>query len=71
MLENREMEAQKMSNSDNTSFIRGLGLGMAVGSAIGIAVKSGIKTAPAKNALGKALKSMGETVENVTSMFGL
>ena len=60
-----------MSNMDNGSFIRGLGIGMAVGSAIGLAVKNSKNGSGAKNAWGKALKSMGETVENISSMFGM
>ena len=59
-----------MSNMDNGSFMHGLGIGMAVGSAIGMAVKNS-KGSGNKNAWGKALKSMGEAVENISGMFGM
>lgn len=58
-----------MSNMDNTTFLKGLGLGMMVGSAISMAVKSGKNDS--KNTWGKTIKSMGEVVENVSGALGL
>ena len=58
-----------MNNINNGTFIKGLGVGMVVGSAISMAVKGGRNEN--KNAWGKALKSMGEVVENVSGVFGL
>ena len=58
-----------MSNMDNSNFLKGLGVGMVVGSAISMAMQSGKKED--KNAWGKAIKSMGEVVENVSGVLGL
>lgn len=58
-----------MSNMDNNTFFKGLGVGMVVGSAIGVAMRSGKNDN--KNAWGKTIKSMGEVVENVTGVLGL
>ena len=58
-----------MSNMDNATFLKGLGVGVVVGSALSMAVHGGKKDD--KNAWGKALKSMGEVVENVSGVLGL
>ena len=58
-----------MSNMDNSNFLKGLGVGMVVGSAISMAMQGGKKQD--KNAWGKAIKSMGEVVENVSGVLGL
>ena len=58
-----------MSNMDNTTFLKGLGVGMVVGSALGMVMRGDKKED--KNAWGKALKSMGEVVENVSGVLGL
>ena len=49
------------------SFIKGIGVGVMVGSVAGMIASP--KKKPA--ALGKALKSMGTVVENVSSTLGL
>ena len=56
-----------MSNINNGSFYKGLGMGIVVGSAVSMAVKTGKNS---KNAWGKALKSMGEVVDNISGVFG-
>ena len=58
-----------MSNMDNSTFLKGLGLGVVMGSAISMAVRSG--KSDSKNAWGKTIKSMGEVVENVSGVLGL
>ena len=58
-----------MSNMDNSTFLKGLGVGVVMGSAISMAVRSG--KSDSKNAWGKTIKSMGEVVENVSGVFGL
>lgn len=57
-----------MNHIENSNFYKGIGVGIMVGSAVGMAVKT---TRPeSKNAWGKTLKSMGEVVENVSSVLG-
>jgi gas vesicle protein len=49
---------------NNMNFVKGMGVGLMVGSAIGMAV-----AAPKKNGkkiVGRALKTIGEVVEDVT-----
>ena len=58
-----------MSNMDNSTFLKGLGLGVVMGSAISMAVRSG--KSDSKNAWGKTSKSMGDVVENVSGVLGL
>ena len=58
-----------MSNMDNSNFLKGLGVGMVVGSAVGM-MMHGSKP-DNKNAWAKAIKSMGEVVENVSGVLGL
>jgi len=52
---------------NNMSFIKGIGVGAVMGAAAGMVM------APRKNKLnlGKALKSMGGMVDNITSSLGL
>jgi len=57
-----------MSNMDSSTFLKGLGVGMVVGSAVGMAVHAG--KSGGKKAWGRALKSMGDVVENVTDILG-
>ena len=45
-----------MSNMDNSTFLKGLGLGVVMGSAISMAVRSG--KSDSKNAWGKTIKSI-------------
>ncbi|MGI6028410.1 MAG: hypothetical protein ACOX81_03240 [Candidatus Heteroscillospira sp.] len=58
-----------MSNMDNATFLKGLGVGVLMGSAISVAMKTG--KSDNKNAWGKTIKSMGEVVENVSSVLGI
>jgi len=58
-----------MSNMDNSNFLKGIGVGMVVGSAVGMMMHSGKQEN--KNAWAKAIKSMGEVVENVSGVLGL
>jgi gas vesicle protein len=52
---------------NNMSFFKGMGLGVVVGSMVGMAAMPHKK----KFSMGKALKSMGDVVENVTNAIGL
>ncbi len=49
------------------SFVKGMGVGMVVGSAIGMAAAPKNR----KGGVGKAIKSIGSAIENVTDMLGL
>ena len=53
---------------NNMSFVKGMGVGVMIGSAIGMAI------APRKSkagAISKAIKTVGDAVENVASAIGL
>jgi gas vesicle protein len=54
---------------NNTKFLRGMGVGVAVGAAIGMACmpKSGMKRSPA----GKAFKAVTDVMENIADAIGL
>jgi gas vesicle protein len=52
---------------NNMSFLKGMGVGMVVGSMVGMVAMPRKK----KFSMGKALKSMGDVVENVTNAIGL
>jgi len=58
-----------MSNMDNSNFLKGLGVGMVVGSAVGMMMHSGKHDN--RTAWAKAIKSVGEVVENVSGVLGL
>lgn len=47
-------------------FMRGMGLGMAAGAALGMALAPKKKKTNLKKAAGRAIKSVGEVVENIT-----
>lgn len=49
---------------NNMNFVKGMGVGLMVGSAIGMAVASPKKNG--KKIVGRALKTIGEVVEDVT-----
>jgi len=51
----------------NMSFIKGVGVGMVVGSAVGMAVAPKNR----KGGIGKAIKSIGSAIENVTDTLGI
>ena len=52
--------------SNNMNFLRGMGIGFVVGSAIGVSVAPQRKS---KNAVGKALRTVGEVIENLSGTF--
>ena len=47
------------------NFAKGMGVGLVVGSAIGMVVSSQGSTSKKKNVVSKALKTMGDIVENI------
>lgn len=51
----------------NMSFVKGIGLGLIVGSVVGMVVMPKRK----RTSVGKALRSMGDVVENVAGTIGL
>lgn len=55
---------------NNMSFYKGMGLGLMVGSVVGAV---GLAATPKKKraSIGKALRSMGDVVDSVTSSIGL
>ncbi len=55
-----------MKNSD---FVKGLGLGMVAGASIGMAIAP--KKKRSKSVAGKALRTAGDIVENVSSALGM
>jgi gas vesicle protein len=52
---------------NNMSFVKGIGLGLIVGSVVGMVVMPKRK----RTSVGKALRSMGDVVENVAGTIGL
>ena len=60
---------------DTANFAKGMGVGLMVGSAVGMAVISGAnqKKNPAKkkSPVGKALKTMGDIVDNIGESMGM
>lgn len=58
-----------MNNNTNSTFYKGLGMGIVVGSAISMAVKT--TQTSGKTGWGRTLKSAGEVIENVTNALGL
>ena len=53
-------EGEKMQN---TSFLKGMGMGLAIGASVGMALAPKRKNT---NVVGKALKAAGELAENIT-----
>ena len=53
----------------NTGFVKGMGIGLAVGSAIGMAVVMP-KNKPMKCKVSKALRTVGDVIENVGDIMG-
>jgi len=56
---------------DTGKFARGVGVGMVVGSAIGMTVAAVNKRGSHRNKVGKALKTVGDIVENIGSAFNM
>ena len=55
---------------NSSKFLRGMGLGMAVGAALGMAM--GPRPAlPRRSAAGKAVRAVGEWMEQLTQAIGL
>ena len=52
---------------NNTSFIKGMGIGLMVGSVVGMVAAPKKK----KMNIGKTIKSMGDVVDSVASTLGL
>ena len=55
----------------SVNFVKGMGIGIIVGSAIGMAACAPSKCSKRKSVVGKALKTMGNVVENIGDAFGL
>ena len=57
---------------NNANFAKGMGVGLMVGSALGLACSSAASKKPSKHSMvGKALKTMGDLVENVSDAIGM
>ncbi len=52
-----------------TSFLRGIGVGMAVGAAMGYAMHGGKKKR--KTTMSKAIKAVGDMAENISDAMGM
>ncbi len=53
------------------NFAKGMGVGLVMGSAIGMAVSAPAKKNQKKNMVSKALKTMGDIVENIGDSIGM
>ena len=53
------------------NFAKGVGIGMVVGSAIGMTVSSVNKKSSRQHKMGRALKTVGDIVENIGSAFNM
>ncbi len=58
-----------MNQMQKVNFCKGLGVGIMLGSAASMVMRG--NSSKSKSSWGKALKSMGEVVENVTGVFGM
>lgn len=62
-------------NGNGMSFAKGIGIGIIVGSTVGMAVaSSGSKQKPLakkNNVVGKALRTMGDIVDNIGDSIGM
>lgn len=56
--------------NSNNKFAKGIGLGLVVGSAIGVAVAPRKKSGKG-SVVSKALKTMGDVIENISDVVGL
>jgi len=54
---------------ENTQFMRGIGVGVAVGAALAVAMRPRHKSV--KSTAGKAIKAVGEVVENISDAMGM
>ena len=55
---------------DTRRFMTGLGVGMAVGGAVGMMVTNRMHRSDGKKVISKALKGMGDVIDDVSSVFG-
>ena len=55
---------------DNRKFVTGLGLGMIAGGAIGMMMSPQTRRSDTKKMLSRALKGMGDVIDDVTSALG-
>ena len=53
------------------NFAKGVGIGMVVGSAIGMTVSAVNKKSSKQHKMGRALKTVGDIVENIGSAFSM
>jgi len=53
------------------NFAKGVGIGMVVGSAIGMTVSAVNKRGSRQHKMGRALKTVGDIVENIGSAFSM
>ena len=57
-----------MSNVSKNNFYLGMGMGLVVGSCAGLAMRG--RKQPAKNALGRTLRNVGEVVDSISGAMG-
>ena len=55
---------------DNRKFITGLGIGMVAGGTIGMMMAPQTRRMDSKKMLSRALKNMGDVIDDVSSVFG-
>ena len=55
---------------DNRRFVTGLGLGMIAGGAIGLMMTPSGRRSDTKKMLSRALKGMGDVIDDVSGVFG-
>lgn len=56
---------------NSMNFAKGVGVGLVVGSAIGMAVSGPNKNNKKKNMVSRALKTMGDIVENISDSISM
>ena len=54
---------------DSRKFMTGLGIGMVAGGAGGMMVSRGMRRSDGKKMVSRALKSMGDVIDDVSSVF--
>lgn len=55
----------------NTTFLRGIGIGVAVGAAMGIAMTPRRQSMLKKSAAGKAIRAAADVMDQITDAMGL
>lgn len=56
---------------NNTTFLRGIGIGVAVGAAMGIAMTPRRQSMLKKSAAGKAIRAAADVMDQITDAMGL